>query len=148
MADSDDEDIHAFQRRRRRRVRASFKPKNMLKTSDNEKQRQEAHPNLFGELNVEDPEKFRQLHQFISILEMWGRTSYKQGKSCHKSTSLSSRVMSDTLSLSAMLNSYFKERRMCFKNYETCLIFCFHVTNDQNLHARCPHTRATDLRQW
>ena len=36
------------------------------------RQRQGAYANLISELNVEDPEKFRQLHRFISILEIWG----------------------------------------------------------------------------
>ena len=50
--------IFMLLRRRRRRVRPSVKPKNMLKTLDSEKQRQEAHANLFSELNVEDPQNF------------------------------------------------------------------------------------------
>ena len=34
------------------------------------------------------------------------------------------------------------------QNYQTCLIFGLHATNDQNRQKDRPHTRATGLSQW
>ena len=81
MADSEDEFEEQelllfilFLRRRRRRVRALSR-KIWTKRWIMRRQRQGAYANLISELNVEDPEKFRQFHQmerqhFEHILSM------------------------------------------------------------------------------
>ena len=112
---SEDEEILLFLlllRRRRRRINRTIWTRRWIMR----RQGQGAYANLIRELNAEDPEKFRQYHRldrqsFEQVLVFV--TSYKQGYSCHRSTSLSSKIASATNSLwAAILNVYFSISRM------------------------------------